>query len=205
MAFQRVPNTAEISVIYELCGFQLQNTYHAYSVTGYVQADLDFLAAQIDTVPVTGMLADQSDHLDYIRTDVQGLDAENDLKSSNNNHAGPGSVNVWAMPNQVSFCVAKLSGYSGRTARGRVYVIGIPSSYTLHTDGTTNLITSAARAAYEGHVDAFRTTIESIGIWDAVIVSRYHNGSKRAEATTIKWTTTTSNSNKLATMRRRTV
>lgn len=203
MAFQRVPNTVEIRINYTLYGSNIQNTLHAYSSAGYDQAAASYLAAYVDSNLVPALLADLSVHIEYVSTDVVGLDQEYDVTASAYAFADNGDVNDASMPPQIAFCVAKLSGYSGRASRGRVYVAGIPKSYMQIGANTGNLISTAARAAYVGHIDGWRSSIETVGIWDAVIVSRYHNGSKRSEGITTHWLTTSSNSSKVATMRGR--
>jgi len=203
MAFQRVPNTVELRCQYLLNGVNLENTYHAYSASGYNQAQVDTLAAVVDSSLAGALLADQSSHIEYIQTIARGLDQEYDITSVANTFAGPGGIAVTSMTNQVAFCVQRLSGLTGRASRGRTYVGGIPRNYQQPLTGTSNLIYATAAAAYVGHIDGGRIAIESIGMWDAVIVSRYHNGAKRAEGITTKWITTSYGSLKFATMRSR--
>ena len=203
MAFQRVPNTAEISVVYDLFGMNLVNTYHAYAAAGYNQSMLDTLAAQIDASPVVSLLADQATDIDYVRTDVRGLDQENDLTSTNNTSAAAGGAAATSCPSNIAFCVQRLSGLTGRSARGRVYIGGIPFTSSYQEWSDRNLLTVAAADAYVGHVDGFRSTIEAIGPWDAVIVSRYNAGSKRATGVTFTWTQTQYSDRRLDTQRRR--
>lgn len=203
MAYQRVAKTAEISVIFGRVGYEFRNTYHAEFGGNYAQGDLDSLASAVDA-QANNLMSDISGNVEYIRTDVRGLDSEFDLTSTNNTGAKTGDVGSNTFPFNVAFCVQKLSGLTGRSARGRVYIGGIPVSYQATGAGSDkNEITSAAAAAYVAHVDAIRTAIEAIGAWNAVIVSRYHNGSKRAEGVTFQWTVTQAKDDKLDTMRTR--
>lgn len=179
------------------------NTYHAEKPGGYAQIDIDNLAAVIDAGPVTSMLADQSTYLDYVRTDVRGLAVANDITASNNANAGSGGTPQYALPKQVTFAVQRLSGLTGRSARGRVYIVGIPNGAHETLASGNNKITSVYANAYVGHVDGFRTAIEGIGLWNAVIVSRYTAGSKRATGVTFRWTSTQYNDLQLDILRQR--
>lgn len=201
MAYQRVPETAEITVRYTVQGVDIANTYHARASGGYNQSMLDTLANQIDLTPVSGLLADQTNKCNYVRTDVRGLDSEFDLTATANASAGVGAKTGFQFPANVAFCVQKSSGLTGRSARGRVFITGIPTAYTAATSLEPNFLTQVAADAYVAHVDSFRFTIEAIGPWNAVIVSRYHNGSKRSEAVTFQWTQTLATDRKLDTMR----
>ena len=79
MAFQRAPNTAEITVIFDLEGRVVSNIYHAQRLIGYAQVNLDNLAVTIDTIAASGLMADLAADMYYVRTEVRGLDKENDL------------------------------------------------------------------------------------------------------------------------------
>lgn len=188
MAYQRVPETAEVSVFYDFAGQEVVNTYHARYTGGYSQADLDALALNVDFTPVSALLADQSLRISYVRTDVRGLDSEFDLTATDNSSAGAGGVAAEALPTDTAFCVTRLSGLTGRSARGRVYIPGIPTTYLQTGAGNTGLISVAAANAYLSHVELFRATLSFPANAQAVIVSRYHNGTKRAEAVTFDWT-----------------
>jgi len=200
---QRVPNTALIRVIFSLDGQTLENTYHAEMPAGYAQADLDNLAAVVDFTPAANMRSSIADAAQYVRTDVVGLNQENDMSATANLGAGAGAIGGGSFPGLVSFAVARLSGLTGRSARGRVFVPAIPRAAVASAAGNANQITTAYANAYVGLVEGFRTTIEAIGLWNAVLVSRYHEGSKRAEAVTFTWTSTKYTTLTLAAQRRR--
>lgn len=190
MAFQQVPDTAQVTVHYQLGGQELINTYHAYYSAGYNQSLLDTLASSVAVSPVVSLLADQSGYLWYDRVEVRGLDQENDLTSVYNANSQGGGLGAQAIPATNAFAVQRLSGLTGRNARGRVYVAGIPTNYLELSGPDVGQITLAAANAYQGHIDGFRSTIDALPGADPVIVSRYHNGSKRTTAVTFTWTTT---------------
>lgn len=190
MAFQPVPDTVEIQARYTLGGESLMNTYHAEKPGGYSQADIDALANVIDSIAVPTLLADQSVHINYVETYVRGLAALNDIDSLNSANAGLGGQAVQSLTATTAFCVQKLTGMTGRSARGRVYVAGVPVSY-LETGGpNVGLITTSAAAALKDGVDYFRQTIAALSTWVPVIVSRRSGGAQRATGVTFEWITT---------------
>lgn len=164
---------------------------------------LNTLAAQIDITPASGLLADLSNQLSYVRTDVRGLDLENDLTATANANAGVGGVASYCTPPNVAFAVSKKSGLTGRSARGRVYLAGFPVNGAYLFSSSSHQLTVAAAEAYRIHVDGFRNVINLLGVWDAVIVSRFNNGAKRTVAVTFPWTATTIHDRYLDTQRKR--
>lgn len=203
MSFQRVPYTAQIAVRYFHVGQPIVNLYYAQKPGGYDQSDLDGLAVSVDTNAASALLVDQSERLFYVKTEVVGLDQQNDLSAESSLSAGAGGQAGAPLPSFLAFCVSQRSDYSGRSARGRVYVPGIPPDARDYDAGDENYILSTYADAYVGHVDGFRQTIEALAFWDAVLVSRYTNGAKRNEGVVFRWTTTLWRSRQFATMRSR--
>lgn len=85
-----------------------------------------------------------------------------------------GVVAGGAMPNEVSYCVSLRTGFIGRSARGRFYILGVPTGVmTLQ-----NRINAAYRTNITNTIGALRTTIASTGFLQ-VIVSYISNGVPR--------------------------
>lgn len=185
MAFQSVPETVEIAVLGTVNSQPVQNTFHARKVGGYSEADLENLADYIDATVVSYLLPYISNQVSYDGVEIRGLDSIVDLTGNNGDGAGNGAIVNSPMPNNVSFCVKKLSGFTGRSARGRVYIWGIPANYA----GTNeDYIQTAVAEYYRTYVDEVRQVIDLAG-WVPVIVSRYSNGALREEGVTYEWTT----------------
>lgn len=199
MAFQSVPESVEISINCTVNSIPVQNTYHARKVGGYSQADLDSLAGVVDQVVVDDFRPLWATAVTYNTTDVRGLESEVDLTATDGSGTGAGAVAQIPMPNNVSFAIKKLSGFTGRSARGRVYIFGIPAS-DLDTD--ENFMKSASLAAWQSAVDAVKDAID-LDLWVPVIVSRFNAGAKRAEGVTFEWTTTSAGNARLDSRRDR--
>lgn len=186
MAFQAVPEVAQIDVVFTQNGVTMQNSYYAKHPGGYSLANLQALADDIDTAIDAVMLIRLPDTCDYVRTDVRGLAVENDLVATQNANAGPGTDAADPLPNNVTFSIKKTSGLTGRAARGRTYWPAIPRDKVNSAD--QNLLDSTYAAVLVSVVGSIRTNIDSTGNWDPVLVSRWLNNVKRAVGVTFPWT-----------------
>lgn len=203
MSFQRVPFTVEIRVMYELDNESMMNTYHADRGIAYTQAEIQTLADLIDGGCPGVMLLAQSTYLNYLRTDVIGLNSLNDFSATASLFADNGGRANYALPRHESFVVTRRGTLSGRSARGRVFTLGISvNSLDSDEDDNSRIFVSIADALRDS-VDCFRIAIDGTGIWEPVIVSRYTDGSKRAEGVTFPWLSSDYLTRKLGTQRRR--
>ena len=184
MAFQSVPETVEIAVTGLQGQQRLQNTFHARFIGGYSQADIDTLAGVIDQVVVDEWKPLWSNNCTYQGVIVRGLESSVDLIGTDGSGAGPGGVSSVPMPNSVALAVKKLSGFTGRSARGRIYVFGIPSNVK---DADENFITVLAGNAFKDATEDIRIAIDLAG-WVPVIVSRFADGIVRPTGVTFTWT-----------------
>ncbi len=189
MAFQKVVATAEIDHIFTLNGVLVQNTHYAFLPGGYGLADLQALADKIDLVFPTTFVTEQPPEAIYIRTEVRGLEFENDQVASQGLSNGPGTNGTNTMPNNVTFSIKKSSGLTGRSARGRVFWIGVPNGVIDPVN--ENLVTGVWAAAVVADIDFIRTQIATVGLWQAVLVSRVKDNLPRTEGKTFPWLSTT--------------
>lgn len=203
MPFQPVPNVAEVQIIYSMNNRVFMNTFHAWWALGYDQFALDMLAADMDNGPVPGLMNLLSVHLKYEKTRVIGLGSINDFSSEDASGAGFGGQQVAALSNNVAFAVTKRSNKTGRSARGRVYIPGIPTSYTQTQTGGRDFLLSAKVTLLVEAIDAFRVAINAALTRTAVIVSRYTEGQLREEGVPFDWLSTAAKDDKLDTQRRR--
>lgn len=188
MAFQAVPDTAQINISYLYNGETCENVLYAEKPGGYVIGDLIALAAQVDVQVAATWLPLQPIEASYVRTEVRGLADENDLVASDAGGAGPGVDASNASSNQVTFAIRKSSGLTGRSARGRLYWIGIPRD-KLQTGDENRLIATYLDDIVDA-VDDQRVGINAVSGWNAVLVSRFQGGLKRAEGVTFPWIST---------------
>ncbi len=183
MAFQSVPNTAEIVITYLQNGVTVNNVMAAFLSTQYDLSDLQVLAGAVDVAVDANWLAIQTSDCSYTRTTVRGLEFENDEEVTADVNAGAGRTIEEGLPNQVTFAIKKQSGLTGRSARGRLYWIGLTVNML---QANENQLILADADAVEAAVDAMRAAITAT-IWQAVIVSRFNDNVKRPTGIVNNW------------------
>ncbi len=188
MAFQPVPETAQIDMVYDFNGEVALNSFYARRPGGYAQSDLQALADKIDLAWAATFPQEQPPEVSYVRTDVRGLASINDLTATQNLSAGPGVHVGPSLPNNVTFSIKKNSGQTGRSARGRTFWIGVPRNEVGNPDENHLLSTWAANCVSD--IDFIRIQIGTVGLWEAVLVSRFANGVKRTEGELFPWIST---------------
>lgn len=186
MAFQPVPDTVEIDIIYTLNSKRVQNVFYAFDSGGYLLADLQALADAVDTQVHGTWKSQQAIDAVYVRTEVRGLAFLNDITAEQNANAGPGVFAGATLPNNVTFAIKKTSGLTGRSARGRTYWIGLAQTMLLGSD--ENFVEAAWAADAVAAVESIRNTIRTTLDWEAVLVSRFFEGEARLAGVTFPWT-----------------
>lgn len=188
MAFQSVPETAEIVINYFGNSSNMVNVVAAKKVGGYTLADIQSLAAAVGVSVVAQFLPEQSLKVAYVSTVVRGLQNENDLEATDTVGAGPGGLVDVGTAGNVTLSIKKSSGFTGRSARGRMYWIGM--STTILT-ANKNRVDQAAADNLVAKVEALRLAIVTEG-WAPVIISRFALGVKRVTGVTFPWDSTSS-------------
>lgn len=185
MAFQPVVNAASINMIYTLNGITVQNVFYALHTGPYLLSNLQSLANNVDLAWAGSFAPDQPIEVAYIKTEVRGLTLENDLVAESSASAGLGTHIGAALPNNVSFAIKKISGLTGRSARGRTYWVGVPRTELNSAD--ENLLKSSYAGTIVTDIDLIRIAIDGVGLWSAVLVSRFANKVKRPTGVTFPW------------------
>ena len=190
MPYQRVPETASVTLVFNVTGQVVTNIFYASYFGGYNQAGLDALASAVDNDCPPGYKSIMGVNDQYLRTDVRGLDSEFDLTSTANASAGACSLAQTSLPAHVTLALSKRSAFTGRSARGTTFFPSVLRLYQVQTNDQENQVSTTAGNAMLAVVDSVRNCIDNIGVWDPVLVSRYSNGSKRSEAITFPWVAT---------------
>lgn len=198
MAFQSVPNCANAVIVQTQSNQEVVNVLNFHHDGSYAQVNIDELADIVDEWFATNILPSLTDGLTYLRTDVRGLTNEEDLSATNDDNTGDGGVTGASAPLNCALVITHRSVFTGRSARGRSYVVGIPQ-----TDLPTAATCSATFAAdMEDAYNQLRTDL--IGSdWEFVIVSRFHAGEKRALGVTFTVEESVARNTRLDTQRRR--
>lgn len=190
MAFQPATNCAEIRLGGVLDNVRCMTTWYVRRNAAIGQSNLDNIVNDFITelaVPLTALLSEDYTH-EYVA--ARGLTVENDVQRLILGGIGSGGIASQSLPANVAFSIGRYSGFTGRSARGRVYIPAIPSSYIDTSSAGTNSLTSTAANALKNAVDDWRSYVAGLASWTPVIISRYANGAAREEAVTYEWIAT---------------
>ena len=187
MAFQAVLDTAEVTVVFQQNVEFITNTFAARLPGGYNLADLNTLATSVDNYMPGGFLPRMTLDCLYVRTEVRGLASENDLATEASANSGVGTNMAEGLPNNCTLSIKKGSAFTGRSARGRWYYIGIPSNKLA---GNENQWGQTAADDLVAGLEGLRAIVAAT-VWIPVIVSRFNAGTLRSPAITFDWLLTT--------------
>jgi len=174
MPFQSVPECAEVVIKATVENLPVFNVLNFWKPGGYDIVDLDALTLAVDTAWSSYFLADLHTSYLYQGAFGKGLELINDIQSSSVAGAGAGSASGDGFPNNVAFVLTFRTGLTGRSARGRAYIGGIPASATT----TNNTVFSSFAAAMVADMGQVKTAAVGAG-WQLVVVSRITGGALR--------------------------
>lgn len=176
MAFQPVPNTASVEMIFGSNGSIVENVFHVEKDAPWTAVELQALAQAFEGWWRTELASTQPPTLALQRTDARDL-----TTASGAFHSEPcvgacqGTALDVALPNNVTAAVKWTTGLAGRSQRGRTYHIGLTEAAVVGD----NLIESA-RATLQTAYNELIATINALGgTYDLVVVSRVTNGLPR--------------------------
>jgi len=175
MAFQPVVNCAEVAVRWtsnlQICTM----TFHFLYGSAYDQAALNALAGQMNAWAVAEFKPLLSNQVTYDFCEARGLTTANDLFSVNGAGAGLGAAASPPLANHSCLAVKRITGFTGRSARGRVYyplnASNVDSNEDFVIPATVNLIEDALN-----EVDDAAGAVS----WVHVVVQRWADGVKLA-------------------------
>jgi len=199
MVFQPVLDAAEAVITYNSHNKQVKNVLHAVQPGGYNLTSLTALANAVDVAVAANFLPEQTADVDYASTLVRGLEFENDQEVLITTSAGPGLIAAQVGPGNVTLAVKKSSALTGRSARGRLFWIGMSE---LALEVNSNFVFQSAVDDIVAAVEAVRIAINAT-VWTAVIVSRFTGGVKRATGIPFDWLTTSVVDREVDSQRRR--
>lgn len=171
MAFQPTPNAAVGVIHFTLLTSQLANVLNFQHGTVPDQTAIDALATAIDAWVTSDYLPLISASVHYDRVEVRGLSSSVDLAGSNSDGAADGGLAGLAMAANTSLCLTLRTASTGRSARGRVYLV--PTSSGEDTDAQTfgAAYTADAQVAFQN----LSTRVSAVG-WTWSVLSRRNGG-----------------------------
>lgn len=141
--FIPAPNCASVEMIYSWNAVVCENVFHVRKSSPYSAADLAALRTIFDTWDNTTWKGIRADTCNLVRFRSKALDS---LGSPFEDYSLPspraGTSSAAGVPNSVTFAVKLSTGLTGRSYRGRIYVIG----QNVSMYGATNNQVSVTRA-----------------------------------------------------------
>jgi hypothetical protein len=177
MAFQRVPNTMQVDVLYLLFGQRVENVFYIQAVDGIDAVVLADTADMMINWVSTQLMPALSVDLTFIGVEVRNLDIEaGSIIARTPAVPVNGGTAVSSEPGNVSFCVSLRSLSAGRSFRGRKYIPGMPITQRVGNTVQPGWVTDL--------LDAFNNLITVLNAADRllVVVSRIAAGVARIEA-----------------------
>jgi len=178
MPFIPVPDTIQLEFRCTLQGENVENTFYYLSPAPLDQALLDAVAEAardyVDTFPDVF-----STNWTFNEIYCRDLSSSTFLSALAPSAGGTVGTFTDPNPNNVTWALKRSSGFSGRSARGRIYWMGIAESMTTGT----NVMDPTFANDVVAWVQAFDAAVAAEGV-TPVIVSRYNAGAPRVTGVT---------------------
>jgi hypothetical protein len=171
MAFVPIPDGVEVLLQGTLAGEACNNTLYYTQSGGWGVTEMQSLADAIDVIWGAFVAAHMYQDYNYVQTVVTDKRTDTALQAFASTHASAGGITGAPVPNNVALSVKRQSAFTGRSARGRVYVpVGAEANLA-----STNVVSSAWAAFVTAAFTAMDAAAQDID-WIGVIVSRVHDG-----------------------------
>lgn len=199
MPFIPVPDTAELVMTYTLLnGNVAKNVMHFREATAgsWNASLLASLVTVVNDWDNASWKALRSNQVSLTHWLARDLSVENGaVYELSTSHVG--SLASPAMPGNVTFCLKALTGFAGRSFRGRLYFVGLAEG-----DVTGDFITSTKAEAMKTALNTLRTNAIA-ALFYPVVVSRFHNNAPRETGVATDITTWAYSDLRVDTQRRR--
>jgi hypothetical protein len=150
MAFQPAPRVAEVRINQRLHQQEVQNTLYFGGSVDWTAQSLEVLAGEIITWVGTQLYVPLSNELTLASVECRDLTTENaPFFIGTPTVPVAGDVQLPALPGNCAFVISFRSGLTGRSARGRNYVAGIPEAQAAGNSVSQTLVADPLVAAYE--------------------------------------------------------
>lgn len=171
MAFVPVINGAKVTIEGTQYSQPIINTFYFTHPTGWDEGELQALVDVIDPLWETFVQTYVASTYNYVRTYARDMRAAVGVQAVQDDGARAGGVSSAYVPSNVALAVARLSGFVGRSARGRIFLAGIPDTQIGNGSLVSSTFANAAIAALDA-IDAAAAGVD----WTEVIASFVQGG-----------------------------
>jgi len=173
MPFVPAPNIVMVELIGLKDGQVIENRFHVNVLGEPTAGNLSTLNAAVQAWINAEYVDRLPDEVQITECRLTSLHEQNAIQLSSPMNVTGSGVNG-AMPNEVTLCVSLRTGFIGRSARGRFYLLGLPKDAV----ETENRVSAGYRASVAASVQALISTIQAAG-FVMVIVSYITNNAPR--------------------------
>lgn len=178
MAFQSVPNTIEVLVRGTNDSTPVENTFYYGYVATPTPEDLEELLTDLKAVVVAEWLPYLPANCGITSLYARDLEVEFASQFDLAFSVEIGTASGEALPSFNTIAFARKSGLTGRSARGRIFWMGLTEGQVANSVVDSGVLVGIADAINQ--FDAAAALLS----YTPVIVSRYHNGVPRVPAVT---------------------
>jgi hypothetical protein len=171
MPFVAVPHAAEFTIKGKVEGQDVINTFNALFTGVPTLPDLQTAAGTLGGIWAGNILPHVGSSYSFLGVHGRGLSTIVDIECDEDGDAGVGTATGQTLPNNVAFCLKRLTGFSGRSARGRVYISGLTDSSLTGTNEANVGVANALRTALNLIAPAWAPND-----WTEVVISRFTGG-----------------------------
>lgn len=159
--FIPVANTASVELIYTVNGIVAENVLHVQKGSPYSLADLQAVRGIFDTWDNNTWRVDRANSATLNRIRSKALDSTG---SPMEDYFLPtpraGTFNSATLPSNVTWAIKLSTGLTGRSYRGRLYVVGLTAG---HQAGTGNTVNTTWAARMVASLNTLLSTLASAG------------------------------------------
>lgn len=139
MGFHRIPNCAEVDMVYNFNGQNVENVYHIKGTAPWDATSLNTLNNLLGNWETSVAAPIRSNFVELVKIHSRDMSVANGPEIDTT-FAVPGALTAEPMPQNVTIAVKAQTGLAGRAYRGRSFWIGLVVS---DQGGTAGQITPA--------------------------------------------------------------
>lgn len=172
--FIPVPNCAKVALNFTYAGQKVANIFHVSNDTPFDLASLALVSELFKDWWVDNMAGSVASDLQLDMVSAIALDTASSPGVENTiDLPVVGASAAPSLPNNVTFTVKWLTGFRGRSYRGRTYHVGLRASHVTNNVLTPTMVT-AFTTVYQALLDDLDSTP-----YQLVVVSRYADNQPR--------------------------
>lgn len=174
-AFVPCPNVAEVAMIYECFGQNVENVYHFQMPAAITHDTMVALLDDMNGWEIDHMPGVRHNSTQFVRLIGTDLTTQSGILVQLDANPITDGTDVHPSPNNVTIAVKHNTGLRGRSFRGRTFHVGLPADFIIG-----NEVTAAGRTTLTDRYSLLIDTSVITGGAELCVLSRRHNNAPRA-------------------------